>query len=187
MPDRLPPIPLDAMTVEQREAAAVFKASRGAELFGPFLALVRSPELLTRVSAIGEYLRYRSALSRRLTEFAIIVTAAHWNEQYEWDLHSRLALKSGVALATIDAIAAGRRPEGMPDDEAILYTLCTEIHRDHIVSDDTCTRAVRTFGELGLVDAVGICGYSAMLAMVLTMASGPQPGGAKAQLRIPTR
>ena len=88
------------MTPEQQQAIDEFRRLRGTDPFGPFIALLTSPELLTKVSALGEYLRYRSALPPRLSEFVILITAAHWRQQYEWDLHAPIALKAGVAQAT---------------------------------------------------------------------------------------
>ncbi|HUQ86075.1 MAG TPA: carboxymuconolactone decarboxylase family protein [Vicinamibacterales bacterium] len=144
-----------------------FKALRGVEPFGPFLDLLASPELMTRVSTLGEYLRYRSALPPRLSEFAILVTAAQWRQQFEWDIHAPIALKAGVPPMVIDALWAGITPAHLEPDLKVLYDLCTELHRDRSVSPATHQRALATLGEQGTIDAIGICGYYALLAMVL--------------------
>ena len=155
------------MTPEQQQAVDQFKRLRGTEPFGPFVALLRSPELMTRASALGEYLRYRSALPPRLSEFIIMITAAHWRQPYEWDLHAPIALKAGVAQATLDALAAGDRPEGLAEDEAALYDFCRAVHERACPPESVRVRAVQAAGEQGVIDAIGICGYYAMLAMVL--------------------
>ena len=62
-------------TWNAERAVEEFRRLRGVDPFGPFLDLLVSPELMNRVSALGEYLRYRSALPPRLSEFAILVTA----------------------------------------------------------------------------------------------------------------
>ena len=85
--DRMPPIPPEKMTDAQKKAAAEFAASRKAEVFGPFVPLLRSPEVMLAAMAMGDYLRYRSTLPRHLNELAILVTARHWTQQYEWNLH----------------------------------------------------------------------------------------------------
>ena len=160
------------LTPEQQRAVEEFKALRGVEPFGPFLDLLASPELMTRVSALGEYLRYRSALAPRLSEFAILVTAAHWRQQFEWDIHAPIALKAGVPQNVIDALWAGMTPPHLEADLKVLYDLCTELHRDRSVTPSTHQRAIATIGEQGTIDAIGICGYYALLAMVLN--SRPQ-------------
>jgi 4-carboxymuconolactone decarboxylase len=155
------------LTPEQARAVEEFKRLRGVEPFGPFIPLLTSPELMSRVSALGEYLRYRSALPPRLSEFAILVTAAQWQQQLEWDIHAPIALKAGIPQLVMDAMWAGMTPSNLDADLKVLYDLCTELHRDRRVTAATHERAVMTLGEQGAMDAVGICGYYALLAMVL--------------------
>jgi 4-carboxymuconolactone decarboxylase len=172
-PDRLPPIAVDRLTAAQREAVDAFKTARGAEISGPFYPLLRSPELMTRTRAMGDYLRFKSALPPRLSEFVILMTAREWTQQYEWNAHYPIAVKAGVKREILDAIAEGRRPTGMSDDETILYEFCQELHHDKAVSDATYARALKAFGEQGIVDAIGISGYYTLLAMTLNTARTP--------------
>ena len=113
MKDRLGPIPASEWTPEQRAAAqAVIDGPRGA-LYGPFVPLLRSPELMGCAQRMGEYLRYRSAIGTRLSELAILVTARHWNQQVEWAIHAPIARDAGIAQTTIDAIAERRMPPAL--------------------------------------------------------------------------
>ena len=171
--DRLPPIPVDTMTDAQKQAVDTFRVTRNADVSGPFHPLLRSPELMTRTQLMGEYLRYRSSLQPRLSEFVILLTAREWSQQYEWNAHYQVALKAGVSRETAQAIADGRRPAAMSEEEEILYDFCRELHRDKSVSDATYSRALSKFGEQGVVDTVGISGYYTMLAMVLNTARTP--------------
>jgi 4-carboxymuconolactone decarboxylase len=86
--------------------------------------------------------------------------------------------EAGLNAAVIKAIADGRRPEGMADDEEILFSFCDELRRNQSVSDATYARAVAKFGEQGVIDAVGLLGYYTMIAMVLNTARTPLPAGA---------
>jgi 4-carboxymuconolactone decarboxylase len=155
------------VTPEQQRAAEEFKRLRGVEPFGPFLDLLVSPELMTRVGAVGEYLRYRSALPPKLSEFAILVTAAAWQQQFEWDIHAPIALKAGISQPTLDELWSGAKPQHLDQDQQALYALCMELHRDHRVTPATHERSIAAIGEQGTMDAIGICGYYALLAMVL--------------------
>ena len=159
------------MTPEQ--AVEEFKRLRGVEPFGPFVDLLTSPELMSRVSALGEYLRYRSALPPRLSELAILVTAAHWRQQVEWDIHAPIALKAGLAQAVIDAIWNQHPPQALEADAQVVYDVCSAIHKDHKLPPDIRARAHQVIGEQGTVDAIAICGYYALLAMILN--SRPNP------------
>lgn len=171
--DRLPPVPVDQMTAAQKQAVADFKTARGVGISGPFHPLLRSPELMTRTRAMGDYLRYQSALPPRLSEFVILMTARAWTQQYEWNAHYPIAIKAGLDPQVALAIAEGRRPPAMAADEAALYDFCQELHRDKGVSDGTYARAVAQLGEPAVVDALGISGYYTMLAMVLNTARTP--------------
>jgi len=155
------------VTPEQQRAAEEFKRLRGVEPFGPFIDLLVSPELMTRVSALGEYLRYRSSLPPRLSEFAILITAAHWQQQFEWDIHAPIALKAGVPQSVIDALWQKQRPTGLEPDARALYDLCVALHAERILRRDARQRAEAALGEQQVMDAIAICGYYALLAMVL--------------------
>lgn len=175
--DRLPPIPADKLTDAQKQAIQEFKTARGADVSGPFVPLLRSPEVMNRARAMGDYLRFKSTLPPRLSEFVILLTAREWTQNYEWDAHARLALQAGVSAETVDAVASGRRPDHLTPDETILYDLNSELQRHKSVSDETYARAVKRFGEQGVIDAVGITGYYTLLAMVLNTARTPVPPG----------
>jgi 4-carboxymuconolactone decarboxylase len=155
------------MTPDQLRAAEEFRQLRGVEPFGPFIPLLKSPELMTRVSALGEYLRYRSALPPRLRELAILITAAHWRQQYEWDVHAPVALEAGIAQSVLDAVWKGDAPADLDTAQQALHDLCIAIHRDRTVFRALHDRARAALGEQGAIDAIAICGYYSMLAMVL--------------------
>jgi 4-carboxymuconolactone decarboxylase len=83
MRDRLGPLQDSDMTEAQRLAAATIIAGPRGAVYGPFIPLLRSPELMEAAQRMGEYLRYRSAIGVRLSELAILVTAREWNQQVE--------------------------------------------------------------------------------------------------------
>jgi 4-carboxymuconolactone decarboxylase len=178
MSDRLGPLGLDQMTAEQRAAAqAIIDGPRGA-LYGPFVPLLRSPELMANAQRMGEHLRYRSAIGTRLSELAILVTAREWNQQVEWAIHAPIAAANGIASDTIAAIAARATPPSMRAEEAAVYRFCIELHRQKRVSDPTYSAALALFGEHGVVDLMGINGYYTFLAMVMNAAQTAAPAAA---------
>jgi 4-carboxymuconolactone decarboxylase len=181
--DRMPPLAADKLNEAQKKAVDEFKAARNADVTGPFVPLLRSPEVMSRARAMGDYLRFRSVLPPRLSEFVILMTARAWTQQYEWDAHYRLALNAGLKEDTAKAIAEGRRPQGMLDDEALLYVFCDEVRKNQGVSDQTYSRMVATFGEQGVIDTVGIMGYYTTLAMVMNTARTPLPAGTPPPLK----
>src|SRR5262245_40639788 len=173
LPDRLPPLAREQMDAAQRAAADELIAGPRKGVKGPFIALLRSPELLARAQRVGEYLRFHSALPARVSEFATLVVSRAWTQQFEWAVHVPLALKEGTSEQTIAALRDGRRPGAMSDDEALAYDFATELMVHHGVADDTYARCVARFGERGTVDLVGIVGYFVWMSMVLNVAHTP--------------
>ena len=180
--DRMPPMPVETLTEAQRRAVDEFKAARGAEISGPFVPLLRSPEVMTRARAMGDYLRFKSVLPPRLSEFVILLTSRRWTQQYEWNAHQPLALQGGLKADIVKAVAEGRRPDGMAPDEQAVYALVDEVQRNQSVSDPTYAAARTAVGEQGVIDTLGIVGYYTMLAMVMNTARTPLPAGGSAGL-----
>jgi len=181
--DRMPPIPADKMTEAQKKAAEAFAEGRGYQIRGPFVPLIRSPEVMLRAKAMSDYLRFKSVLEPRINEMAIIITAREWTQQYVWQAHYPAALKAGLRRETADAIADGRRPAGMAEDEEIAYDTATEILRLKRVSDATYARAVARFGEQGVIDLLGVIGYYNFLAIVMNTTRTAFPAGMAEPLR----
>ena len=175
--DRMPPIAADKMTDAQKKAAEELVAGPRGSLVGPFVPLLRSPEFMNRLQKTGEYLRYNTKLGSSISEFIILLTARQWTQQFEWDSHYSLGLKAGVKAETIAAVAEGRRPTGMSADEEIVYDFLAELRQNQSVSDATYSRAIKRFGEQGVIDMVGIVGYYSMLAMIMNVARTPLPPG----------
>jgi 4-carboxymuconolactone decarboxylase len=175
--DRMPPLATDALTEQQTQALANFVAARG-QPTGPWIALLRSPELMTRTHGLSDYVRFESVLPGWLREFVILMTARQWGQNYEWNAHYPIAIDEGLSPQIAQAIAEGRRPEGMVDEEEILYELCLELQRNHSVSDATYERAVSRFTEQGVIEAVSLMGYYTMISMILNTSRAPLPAGA---------
>jgi 4-carboxymuconolactone decarboxylase len=175
--DRMPPIPADKMTAAQKQAVDEYKKSRGTDVAGPWAVLTRSPDLMSRTRMLSDYLRFQSTLPPRLSEFVILMTARAWGQNYEWNAHQPLALKGGLNPEVAKAVAEGRRPAQMAEDETSLYDLIQELLRNRTVSDATYARAVSKFGEQGVVDAVSISGYYTMIGMLLNTARTPLAAG----------
>ena len=173
--DRLGPIAPEHWTDEQRRyAQEIISGPRGG-LISPFLPLLRSPELMAHVSRLGEYLRYRSAIGQRLSEFVILLTARQWTQQVEWAIHGPIALGVGVSAVTVDAIAQGQRPPDLDDQQSAVYDFCDELHRNQSVSDSSWGRAIECVGEQGVMDLIGLVGYYTFLSMVMNVARTAVP------------
>jgi len=144
---------------------------------GPYNLLLRSPDLGKRMFALLDYLRFNTSVPRRLNEFAILVQARLWTSQVEWLAHYPLALKEGVAEATLADLRARVRPRSMKADEAAVYDLCMELVTSHTVSDTTYKRAAQYLNEQQLVDLLAVSGTYASLAMMMNAVEQSVPPG----------
>jgi 4-carboxymuconolactone decarboxylase len=179
--DRLPPIPAGQQTAAQKKAIADYKDLRKADLTGPpWTVLLRVPDLI--VPSLELRLHNQTAnnpLGARLTEFAILMAAREWSNNFEWNAHGRAAATAGLNAGIIAAVAEGRRPERMAEDEEILWDFCNELLHNKSVSDPTYARALAKFGEAGVVEAASLEGYYIYLSMVMNTARSPLPADAK--------
>ena len=174
---RMGPLVPEKMTEAQRKAAEELASGPRGQVRGPFNVLLRSPELMSPLQKVGEYLRFRCQLDRRIAEMATLIAARYWTQNYEWQAHHPLALKAGLKAEIAQAIADGRRPTGMAQDEEVVYDVLTEALQNKSVSDVTYERGIKQFGEQNLVDLLAIAGYYAMLAMLLNVARTELPEG----------
>lgn len=175
--DRMPPIPADKWTDAQKKAAEEITSGPRKELVGPFIPLLRSPEFMSRLQQVGEYLRFNTKLGSNISEFIILLIARQWTQQFEWYSHESLALKAGIKPETIKAIAEVRRPSELTPDEEMVYDFVTELRLRQSVSDPVYSKIVNRFGEQGVIDITGLCGYYTLLGMLMNTARTPLPPG----------
>jgi 4-carboxymuconolactone decarboxylase len=171
----MPPLEAAAMTEAQRKVAQELAAGPRGGVKGPFIPLLRSPELMDRLQKVGEYLRFRSSLEPRISEFVMLVVSRHWTQQFEWAVHVPLALKAGVKAETVDSLAEGGRPAAMAMDEALAFDLHAELAHTKGLNDRTYRQAVDQFGEPGVIDLLGLIGYFTTVSMVMNVAHTPAP------------
>ncbi len=182
---RLPTIDPSTYDETQKKAAADFLAARKTPVFGPFLPLMYSPEVMSEARSMGDYLRYKSAIGTTLSELVILITAREWTQDYEWYVHAPIAAKQGIKPEIIAAIRDGQRPVGMSDDEEIVYNVSTELQKTKCVSDASYERAEKRFGKKGVVDLVGITAYYTLLAMEMNTARYQMPADGVKLPRFP--
>jgi 4-carboxymuconolactone decarboxylase len=177
--ERMPEMTLDQMTPAQRGIAEAIMSGPRGRMSGPFNAWLRNPVLADRLQKVGEYVRFNTSLDKRINEMAIVMTAQAWGSQYEWYAHAPLALKAGLDPEVLKAIGAGRKPEKMKDDEAIVWEFSTQLRRDHSVDDAIYARALEKFGEQGIIDLIAVNGYYDVVSMTLNVAHVKAPAEAE--------
>lgn len=181
--DRLPLLPSGELTDAQRAAVDRISAGPRGGLTGPFVPLLRSPEMMTRLQLVGEYIRFDSVLDDDLVELVILSVARHWDQQFEWGYHHPIALSKGLSEEVIDCVAERRRPVTGRSEVGLVWDLVDELQRTRRVSDEVYAATVAALGEVSAVEVVGTAGYYTILAMVMNVARTPPLSDAP---RLPT-
>ncbi|HWE25239.1 MAG TPA: hypothetical protein VG496_14980, partial [Myxococcales bacterium] len=92
--DRMPPIPLEKYTDAQKQAVRALAVERQQPVYGPFVPLLRSPDFMLATKAVGDYLRLKTVLPRRIEELAVLVVCREWTQQVAWQMHFPLAVQA---------------------------------------------------------------------------------------------
>jgi 4-carboxymuconolactone decarboxylase len=166
---RLPRFDTAHATPEQKAVLDEILSGPRGNLNGPFLGWIYSPELAQQAQRLGAFCRYRTGLPLRLSELAILVTAARWQAQAEWYIHYPIALEAGVSAADAEAIRSGQQPAFADPDEALIYAFANELYDAKRVSDATYEATVARFGREVTINLVGLLGYYALVAMTLNV------------------
>ena len=166
---RLKPIAEANMDADQtvlRDAIqGVWQRSTG----GPFDQWYLSPDMGLRANALTDYCRWKTKLEFDVLETAILTTAAHWDQPYQWTTHVKNGLAAGLSQDAIDAIEAGRAPVFATVEQSIAHDVAREILETRKLSAETYARAVTVFGEPMLVDLAAVIGWYASLAVQMNI------------------
>jgi 4-carboxymuconolactone decarboxylase len=160
---RLPPVDEHSNT----DAAAAFaeiRKTRG-NVSHVLRSLGHAPQGLSAFAAYGEYVRYRTTLSGRVRELAILALAR--GNQYAWTHHAPIALKEGVTQTELDQLNAGALATTLSGAERAAIDYAREFAQGGKISDVTFARLSGEFDERGITDLTLLCGYFIALASVI--------------------
>jgi len=173
---RLPPPAKEALTPEQREVHDNITSGPRGAVVGPLGVWLWRPELANRAQALGEYCRYNSSLSKRLSELAIIITGRHWASEFEWQHHKPIAIKAGLDEEIVEAIRQNVKPEFSNEDEKAVYEFSIELWNTKNVSAPIYKNALDTLGQDAVVDLIGVLGYYGFISMTINAFEVPADG-----------
>ena len=136
-------------------------------LRGPSGIWLHSPKLAGYLRAANQYLRFETALDRRLTELAILVTAREVDNQFEWTAHEPAALAEGLEPRIIDVVKRRKPVSRLGKKEALIIGFGRELFRTRRLRSRTYARAVELFGRRGVLELAALMGNYAATAIVL--------------------
>jgi 4-carboxymuconolactone decarboxylase len=134
-------------------------------LEGPFNAMLLHPPIGQALQALGSAVRYRSTLTDRAREIAVLVVAAVWDSAFERRAHEAVGRSVGLSEAELVALAE-RRIEALTDQHEHLVarvTLALAARQD--LADDEFRAARDALGMPALFELTTLVGYYATLAL----------------------
>lgn len=186
---RLPKLHPDDLDAAQRalyEAIAGGPRAQGPQAFaltddaggleGPFDAMLRSPGVGSALQDLGAAVRYRSRLTDRAREIAILVVAHHWHSEFEIYAHEAVGAAAGLSAAELTLVREGRHTELADDSErTVAVTAAALAGRGDL--DDAEYAVAAGLGAATLFDLTTLVGYYATLALQLQVfrVAAPRP------------
>ncbi len=155
-----------------------FQASTAdGRLLGPFNPLLFSPSV---GQGFLEYLaaeRKHTSLNAKVREVIILSVGAVWQCAYELYAHTAVAEKAGLERATVEALAAGRTPEELSDEQRVAHEFARSLSATHEIAPELYAHAEEMFGRAGVVDMIHLTSLYMGTSALLNAFAVPVPSG----------
>jgi 4-carboxymuconolactone decarboxylase len=156
--------------------AAGFRANTFDDrLIGPFNAMLRSPALSQAVLAMNVAESKETSLSEKVRQVVILTVGAVWGAAYELYAHAAVGEKAGLDELAIQALVAGQKPVGLPQEESVAYDFTHRLTATHQIDAELYEQAIVTFGEKGVVDMIYLAGQYMIISGLLNTFGVPAP------------
>jgi len=136
-------------------------------LNGPFNAMLFAPEVGTALQELGAAIRYRSSLTARIREMAILAVAAHWDSAFERYAHEAAGRAAGLTDGELRSLRDGEPLRLADPAELAAHDVVRALLADDDVGGPLFERAVSLIGNQAVVELTSLVGYYATLALQL--------------------
>jgi 4-carboxymuconolactone decarboxylase len=138
-----------------------------APVFNIFKTLANHPQLAGKFGVWGNQVLFRSSLSPRDRELAILRVGWLARATYEWHHHVAIALDhAGMTDADVDLARSGPVAGSDAADDVLLRAV-DELVGDHFISNDTWAKLATRYDQTQLIDLVFTVGQYTMVSMAL--------------------
>jgi 4-carboxymuconolactone decarboxylase len=148
-------------------------------LNGPFNAMLVSPEVGTALQELGSAIRYKSGLTARAREIAILELSVLRRSAFEWYAHERVGKQAGLTDAEIGALHAGTAAPTFDANESLVRELVRTLVRERDLNESAFAAAEKLLGARVLMDVIALVGYYDLLALSLRVWRTPLPAGSE--------
>lgn len=188
MSERLPRLTPDQLDDAQRavyDGIAGGDRAKGVQHFpltaddgslnGPFGIMLHAPGVGAVLSELGATIRFRTDLSLRVREIAILQVAQALGSEFEWWAHERVGRAAGLTDEELMLLSLGSfRSDDPVEDAAAAF--CANLLSSSIVTDEEYTAANAALSTQQLIDLTVLVGYYRTLAQLMAVFDVGVPG-----------
>jgi 4-carboxymuconolactone decarboxylase len=165
---RFAPQKQDEWNDEMRELFARMGHQSEDEIFNIFKTLAGYPKMFKRWLPFANHVLFKSSLSPRIREIAILRIGWLCRSEYEWTQHIRIGRdEADMNDADFKALEAGADDPHWNDEERAVVRAVDELHKDHFISDATWQDLSRHFSKEQMMDIVAAVGNYTLVSMML--------------------
>ena len=148
----------DAADPAVAELAEQIRRERGGKVLNLYRMLLHSPPVARGWLNLFTAIRQQAALADRYRELAILRIAVLNGAEYEFQQHVPFALAAGLTRAQLDALQAGRDPEGLSDAHRAVLAYADAMTLKIRVPDEVFAAVRKHFPERELVELTATVG-----------------------------
>ncbi len=179
MSDRLRRLTPGELNDEQRavyEAIAGGDRAKGVQHFpltdsdgslnGPFGVMLHAPGIGAVLQDLGSCIRFRTDLSARVREIAILQVAQATGSAFEWWAHERVGRAVGLTDDELMQLSLGSFTSSDPQEDAAAR-FCANLLTSAVVTDGEYDQATSDLTAEQLIDLTVLVGYYRTLAQLM--------------------
>ena len=137
-------------------------------LHGPFGIMLNAPAVGDALQRLGATIRFRTDLSARIREIAILHTAHATGSRFEWWAHARVARAVGLTDEEIMQLSIGCF-DSEDVQESATAALCRCLLTSGVVTDDEFTAARAHLSHRQITELTTLVGYYRLLTELMTV------------------
>jgi 4-carboxymuconolactone decarboxylase len=137
--------------------------------------MLYAPAVGHALQELGAAIRFRTKLTPRIREMAILVVAQAAGSDYEQASHEPIGRDAGLTESELDALRADNDPKFADEQESVAYSTARALTVARDLDDEEYAEAINALGEEGLVELSTLVGYYATLALQLRIFRVPAP------------
>lgn len=166
---------LHQLSVPWAEQAGFVATTEDGQLIGPWSLLTHQPG---PGRAFNDWIRAdreASSLPAAVRESIILTIAVAWQADYELYSHKAVSRYAGMSESVIQGLLDHEPNDDFSAAELAAHLFTDELVRSRRVSEETYQRALKEFGQTGVIDMVHLIGIYLAMAALLNAFEIPAP------------